>query len=181
MTVESGNFTKFMDRHEIDAAVLSLANQLNRDYGKNADGQVVLVGVLKGAVLFVADLIRQLKFNPSVDFVRMQRQGPRDKTPGTVSMIKDLSLDILGKHVLIVEEIVDSGRCLKHLYERIRSAQPASVEVVSLLDKQDRRIVDVPVKYVGRKVSSEFFVGYGLDLEEKSRNLPHIFFLKYPN
>lgn len=179
MSVEAGNFTKFMDRHEIDAAVLSLANQLNRDFGES--DQVVLVGVLKGAVLFVADLIRQLKFNPAVDFVRMSRQGPRDKSPGTVTMTKDIGLDIRGKHVLIVEEIVDSGRCLKHLYDRIRSAQPASVAVVSLLDKQDRRIVDVPVKYVGRKVSSEFFVGYGLDLEEKSRNLPHIFFLKYPN
>lgn len=178
MSVESGNFTKFMDRHEIDAAVLSLANQLNRDY---KDEPVVLIGVLKGAVLFVADLIRQLKFNPSVDFVRMQRQGPRDNSPGTVTMIKDISIDIRDKHVLIVEEIVDSGRCLKHLFDRIKSAQPKSVEVVSLLDKQDRRVVDVPVKYIGRKVSSEFFVGYGLDLEEKSRNLPHIFFLKYPN
>lgn len=176
--MEGANFTKYMDRHEIDAATLSLANQLNNDYSGK---EVVLVGVLKGAVLFTADLIRQLKFNPAVDFVRMQRKGPRDSSPGTVTMLKDLSIDVQGKHVLICHEVVDSGRCLRHLLERIRAANPLSVEIVTLLDKRDRRIVQIPVKYVGRRVSNEFFVGYGLDLEEHNRNLPHIFFLKYPN
>lgn len=98
-----------------------------------------------------------------------------------MTIIKDISADIRGKHVLIVEEIIDSGRTLRFLFERLKSSGPKSVEIVTLLDKESKRVVDVPVKYVGRKIDDQFLIGYGLDLEEKCRNLPDIYYLKYPN
>jgi hypoxanthine phosphoribosyltransferase len=172
------NFTKYLNRHEIDAAVQSIANRLNADY----DGkQVVLVGVLKGAIVFIADLARHLKFECEVEFVRLSSYGKQRTSTGTVTILKDIQADIRGKHVLIIEEIIDSGRTLKFLYDRLRSSGPASVEIVTLLDKASKRIVDVPVKYVGRPIDDQFLIGYGLDLEERCRNLPDIYYLKYPN
>lgn len=172
------NFTKYLNRHEIDAAVQSLANRINADYeGK----QLVLVGVLKGAIVFMADLIRHLKVETEVEFVRLSSYGKARTSSGTVTILKDINTDIRGKHVLIVEEIIDSGRTLKFLYERLKSSGPVSVEIVTLLDKAAKRIVDVPVKYVGRPIDDQFLIGYGLDLEEKCRNLPDIYYLKYPN
>ena len=172
------NFTKYLNRHEIEAAVLALANRINADYeGK----QLVLIPVLKGAIVFAADLIRQLNGDVQIDFVRLSSYGKARQSSGTVSLLKDIQLDIRGKHVLIVEEIIDSGRSLKFLYERLKTAGPASVEIVTLLDKSSKRVVDVPVKYVGRKIDDQFLVGYGLDLEEKCRNLRDVYYLKYPN
>jgi hypoxanthine phosphoribosyltransferase len=184
--IDEKTFTKYLNRNEIESIVTSLANRLNNDYeGK----QLVLVAVLKGACVFIADLCRQLKMDVEVDFVRMTSLGSGpNATPGgapapsgTVSIVKDIQTDIRGKHVLIVEEIIDSGRKLKFLYDRLWSSQPASVEVITLLDKKGKRIVDVPVKYTGRAIEDQFLVGYGLDLEEKCRNLGEIYFLKYPN
>ncbi len=179
MTIlDNRNFTKYLNRHEIEAAVQSLANRLNADYeGK----KVVLVPVLKGAILFVADLMRLLKFEVEIDFVRLSSYGKARTSSGTVTLLKDIQLDIRGKHVLIIEEIIDSGRSLKFLYERLLKADPASVEVVTLLDKKAKRIADVPVKYIGRPIDDQFLVGYGLDLEEKCRNMRDIYYLKYPN
>jgi hypoxanthine phosphoribosyltransferase len=176
--MDDKNFTKYLTRHEIDAALQELAAKLNQDY----DGkQVVLVGVLKGAILVMADLIRHLKMDTEVEFVRLSSYGKARTSSGTVTIVKDISADIRGKHVLIVEEIIDSGRTLKFLYERLKASGPASVEIVTLLDKASKRVVDVPVKYVGRTVEDQFLVGYGLDLEEHCRNLPDIYYLKYPN
>lgn len=176
--LDDKNFTKFLNETDIESIVISMANQINRDY----DGkQVVLVGVLKGCCVFMADLCRQLKLDVEVDFVRMVSQGRTLTDPGTVSIVKDITTDIRDKHVLIVEEIIDSGRALKFLYDRLRASQPASVEVLTFLDKRGKRMVDVPVKYSGRLIEDQFLVGYGLDLEEKCRNLPEIYFLKYPN
>ncbi len=176
--LDEKNFTKYLNRHEIEAAVQSLANRLNADYeGK----QVVLVTVLKGAIVFIADLMRHLKFDAEVEFVRLSSYGKARASSGTVTILKDIQADIRGKHVLVVEEIIDSGRTLKFLFERLKSSGPASVEIVTLLDKAAKRIVDVPVKYIGRKIDDQFLVGYGLDLEEHCRNLPDIYYLKYPN
>ena len=172
------NFTKYLNRHEIDAAVQSLANRINADYeGK----QVLLVGVLKGAVVFMADLVRHLKVDHEVEFVRLSSYGKARTSSGTVTILKDIQTDARDKHVLIIEEIIDSGRTLKFLYDRIKSAGPASVEIVTLLDKAAKRIVEVNVKYVGRPIDDQFLIGYGLDLEEHCRNLPDIYYLKYPN
>ncbi|MGK5084235.1 hypoxanthine phosphoribosyltransferase [Bdellovibrionota bacterium FG-1] len=176
--IDDKNFTKYLNRHEIDAAVQSIAQRVNEDY---AGKQVVLVGVLKGAFVFMADLARQLKVDPEIEFVRLSSYGKARTSTGTVTILKDISADIRGKHVLIVEEIIDSGRTLKFLYERIKASGPASVEIATLLDKASKRVVDVPVKYVGRAIDDQFLVGYGLDLEEYCRNLPDIYYLKYPN
>ena len=178
MSLDDKNFTKYLNRHEIDAAVQSLANRINADYeGK----PLVLVGVLKGAFVFMADLVRHLKVEAEVEFVRLSSYGKARTSSGTVTILKDIQADIRGKHVLIVEEIIDSGRTLKFLYERLKASGPASVEIVTLLDKSSKRIVEVPVKYVGRPIDDQFLVGYGLDLEEYCRNLPDIYYLKYPN
>ncbi|MBI2712460.1 MAG: hypoxanthine phosphoribosyltransferase [Bdellovibrio sp.] len=176
--LDEKNFTKYLNRYEIDAAVQSLANRINADYqGKD----VILVGILKGAILFISDLIRHLKVDAEVEFVRLSSYGKARTSSGTVTIIKDIQADIRDKHVLIVEEIIDSGRTLKFLFERLKSAGPASVEIVTLLDKVAKRVVDVPVKYVGKTIDDQFLVGYGLDLEEHCRNLPDIYYLRYPN
>ncbi len=176
--IDERNFTKYLNRHEIDAAVQNLANRINADYENK---QLVLVCVLKGVVLFAADFVRHLKPDFEIEFVRLSSYGKARTSTGTVTILKDIQADIRGKHVLIVEEIIDSGRTLKFLYDRLKSAGPESVEIVTLLDKHSKRLVDVPVKYVGRKVDDQFLIGYGLDLEEKCRNLPDIYYLKYPN
>ncbi|MFN7684548.1 MAG: hypoxanthine phosphoribosyltransferase [Oligoflexia bacterium] len=176
--VDERNFTQYLSRHEIEAAVQQVADRINQDY---AGQQVVLVGVLKGAFVFMADLVRHLTIDFDVEFVRLSSYGKARESSGTVTIIKDISADIRGKHVLIVEEIIDSGRTLKFLFERLKSSGPKSVEIVTLLDKESKRVVDVSVKYVGRKIDDQFLIGYGLDLEEKCRNLPDIYYLKYPN
>lgn len=176
--IDEKNFTKYLNRHEIEASIQSIAHRINTDYeGK----EVVLVAVLKGAILFLADLVRFLKVNHEVEFVRLSSYGKARASSGTVTILKDIQADIRNKHVLIIEEIIDSGRTLKFLYERLKAAGPASVEIVTLLDKSAKRVVDVSVKYVGRTIDDQFLVGYGLDLEEKARNLPDIYYLKYPN
>lgn len=176
--IDERNFTKYLNKHEIEAAVQSIANRINTDYeGK----QVVLVGVLKGAIIFMADLIRYLKIDVEVEFVRLSSYGKARASSGTVTILKDIQADIRNKHVLIIEEIIDSGRTLKFLFERLKSSGPASVEIVTLLDKASKRVVEVPVKYVGRNIDDQFLIGYGLDLEERCRNLPEVYYLKYPN
>ncbi len=178
MILDEKNFTKYLNRHEIDAAVQALAQKINQDYeGKS----VVLVAVLKGAIVFAADLIRHLKIENEIEFVRLSSYGKARTSSGTVTLLQDISSDIRGKHILILEEIIDSGRTLQFLYDRLKASGPASVEIVTLLDKASKRVVNVPVKYVGRPIDDQFLVGYGLDLEEKARNLPDIYYLKYPN
>ena len=178
MILDEKNFTKYLSRHEIEAATQALAHQINQDY---KDQEVVLVGVLKGAILFMADLIRHLKVPTEVEFVRLSSYGKARTSSGTVTILKDIQADIRDKHVLIIEEIIDSGRTLKFLYDRLKSAGPRSVEIVTLLDKSSKRVVDVPVKYIGKTIDDQFLVGYGLDLEERCRNLSDIYYLKYPN
>jgi hypoxanthine phosphoribosyltransferase len=176
--IDDKNFTKYLSRHEIDVAVQEIAARINKDYeGK----QVVLVGVLKGAIIFMADLVRHLSVDTEVEFVRLSSYGKARSSSGTVTILKDIQADIRDKHVLIIEEIIDSGRTLKFLFERLKQSGPASVEIVTLLDKAAKRVVDVPVKYVGRSIDDQFLVGYGLDLEEHCRNLPDVYYLKYPN
>jgi hypoxanthine phosphoribosyltransferase len=176
--LDTKHFTKYLTQNDIDVSVQSLAQKINQDY----QGQdVVLVGVLKGAILFMADLARALKMNTEIEFVRLSSYGKARTSSGTVTIIKDIQADIRNKHVLIVEEIIDSGRTLKFLYDRLKQSSPASVEIVTLLDKASKRVVDVPVKYIGRTIDDQFLVGYGLDLEERCRNLPDIYYLKYPN
>ena len=178
MNPENSLFTKCISAAEIQSTVDELAQKIRKDYeGKT----ILMVGVLKGAFVFMSDLMRALKMDVEIDFVRLSSYRNEKTSTGTVTLLKDISRDIHGKHVLIVEEIIDSGRSLRFLYDRLIQSKPASLEIVTLLDKSSKRVVDVPVKYVGLKVEDQFLIGYGLDLEEHERNLPDIYKLTYPN
>ena len=176
--VGTAKFNTYLTETDIALLVETVASQIRKDY----DGKtVILIGVLKGAAIFFADLMRALKLDIEIDFVRLSSYGNEKQSSGTVTLLKDISRDIHGKHVLIVEEIIDSGRSLRFLYDRLIQSEPASLEIVTLLDKTSKRVVEVPVKYVGRVVEDHFLIGYGLDLEERARNLPEILSLTYPN
>ncbi len=175
---DNTKFTQYLSAKEIDDTVQQLAERIRTDY---AGKTILMIGVLKGAFVFMSDLIRELRMDVEIDFVRLSSYGKGQTSTGTVTLLKDISRDISGQHVIIVEEIIDSGRSLRFLYDRLIQSKPASLEIVTLLDKSSKRVVEVPVKYVGRQVEDYFLVGYGLDLEERQRNLPDIYRLAYPN
>jgi hypoxanthine phosphoribosyltransferase len=179
MQFDERQFRPYLSSAEIDETLDILAAQINKDYGIN--DKVVLVGVLKGAFVVLADLIRRLHSDVDVEFIRLANYGKSLTSSGTPAFLKDVTTDLRDRHVIIVEEIIDSGRTLKFLYERLRSARPASVRIATLLDKKSKRVADVQADYVGRVVDDQFLIGYGLDLEEKCRNLPDIYALRYPN
>ncbi len=179
MFVDERQFRSFLSPGEVRETILSIAEQINKDYEMN--DKIVLVGVLKGAFMVMADLVRELHSDVRVDFVRTKNYGKSLSTVGTVTLLQDISMDIRDKHIIIVEEIIDSGRALKFLYDRLQAAGPLSLRIATLLDKRSRRLVDVHVDYVGKIVDEQFLIGYGLDLEETYRNLPGIHALRYPN
>ncbi len=179
MQFDDRQFRKFLSEQEISDLLDDLAVKINEDYGIN--DKILLVGVLKGAFLVMADLLRRLHSDVDIEFVRTLTHGKTINSPGTVTMLKDIATDVRGRHVIIVEEIIDSGRTLKFLYDRLKSANPLSIKIATLLDKQSKRVVKVEADYVGKVVDDQFLIGYGLDLEEKCRNLPEIHALKYPN
>jgi hypoxanthine phosphoribosyltransferase len=157
-----------------------LAKQVSADHA-DVDGGLLLVCVLKGAVMFMADFARALgRFGPSIEmeFMAVSSYGQGTTSSGVVRILKDLDRDIAGRHVVIVEDIVDSGLTLSWLMKYLQSRQPASVEVVALLRKPDAVKVTVPVKYVGFDIPNEFVVGYGLDFSERYRELPYVGVLK---
>lgn len=168
-----------LSREEIDDIVQDLAAKIDRDYeGKD----VLLVGVLKGALMIMADLSRAMKSQVTVDFMAVSSYGSGTKSSGVVRILKDLEEDLMDRHVLIVEDIVDSGLTLSWLKTNLKSRGPASVEIVTLLRKPDALAVDIDVKYIGRDIPNEFVVGYGLDFNQKYRNLdvlgtlaPHVY------
>jgi hypoxanthine phosphoribosyltransferase len=160
---------------DIAARLDEMAEEIDRDYeGK----EVLLVGVLKGAVFLMADLARRLTVPTSMDFMACSSYGSSTTSSGTVRILKDLDADIDGKHVLLVEDIIDSGLTLDYLMRNLRSRHPASVEVAALLTKPSRREVDLPVRYIGFEVPDVFVVGYGLDFAERYRGLRSIVALK---
>jgi hypoxanthine phosphoribosyltransferase len=151
--------------------VRELAEEISRDY---ADKNVLLIGVLKGAVFFLADLMRQLDVDCEVDFMAVSSYGSSTDSSGVVRILKDLDEPIEGRHVLIVEDIVDSGLTLSYLFRMLGGRSPASLEVCALLTKPDRREVDMPIRYVGFEIPNRFAIGYGLDHAERYRNLPYV-------
>jgi len=157
-----------LSREEIDEIVQNLAAKIDRDY---AGKEVLLVGVLKGALMIMADLSRAMKTHVTVDFMAVSSYGSGTKSSGVVRIIKDLEEDLMNRHVLIVEDIVDSGLTLSWLKTNLESRGPASVEIVTLLRKPEALAVDIDVKYIGRDIPNEFVVGYGLDFDQKYRNL----------
>lgn len=179
MQFDERQFRQFLSKDEISDLMDELAAKINADYGMN--DKILLVGVLKGAFVVMADLIRRLHSDVEVDFVRAATYGKNANSPGTVTLLKDISVDVRERHVIVVEEIIDSGRTLKFLYERLESAKPLSLKIATLLDKRSKRVADINADYVGKVVDDQFLIGYGLDLEERCRNLPEIHVLKYPN
>ena len=148
-----------------------LAEAISQDY---RDRKPVLVCVLKGAVVFVADLVRRLEFDLEMDFMAVSSYGSSTDSSGVVRIVKDLDMDIKGRHVLIVEDIIDSGLTLKYLVKNLSSRGPASLEICTLLNKPGRRKAALPCRYTGFEIENLFVVGYGLDCAEKGRNLPFI-------
>jgi hypoxanthine phosphoribosyltransferase len=167
-----------LSREQIAFLVKDLADQISRDY---AERELVLVCILKGAFMFLADLIRHLRVPAQVDFVRLASYGSGTKTSGRVEITKDIEISIEGKDVLIVEDIIDSGRSVQFLKERLALSSPRSVKVVALLDKKARREVPMEVDYIGREVDNLFVVGYGIDFNESYRNLPEIYYVTPEN
>ena len=158
-------------QEEIEAKVIELANQIEKDY-KGQD--LLLVGILKGASVFVADLMRKIDLNVNIDFMSVSSYGSGTVSSGTVKILKDLDVDIKDKNVLIVEDIIDSGITLRNLYDTLMTREPRSLKLCTLLNKPARKKVDVDVDYVGFVIEDKFIVGYGIDYDEKYRNLPYI-------
>ncbi len=160
-----------LTEEQLHARLDELAAQVDADY---ADADLLLVGVLKGAVMVMADLARRLHIPVQMDWMAVSSYGSGTKSSGVVRILKDLDADLDGRHVLIVEDIIDSGLTLSWLLSNLRSRGPASVEIATMLRKPDALKVDVPVRYVGFDIPTEFVVGYGLDYAEKYRNLPFV-------
>lgn len=162
-----------IDADDLQARISALGAEISRDYQGKKD--VLLVGILKGCMLFMTDLMRSLTIPNAIDFMDVASYGAGVReTSGDVRILMDLHTSITGRDVLIVEDIVDSGRTLHKVVNQLRARQPASLEIVTLLDKEVRREVDVRLKYTGFVIPDEFVFGYGLDIDEYYRNLPFI-------
>jgi hypoxanthine phosphoribosyltransferase len=164
---------------QIGEKTAELAEQIGKDYADlcgpgGRDTDLLLVGVLKGAVMFMTDFARAMPLPVQLEFMAVSSYGSSTSSSGVVRILKDLDRDIAGRHVLIVEDIIDSGLTLSWLLKNLESRQPTSLEVVTLLRKPDAVKVEVPVKYVGFDIPNEFVVGYGLDYGERYRDLPYI-------
>ena len=161
----------FFSAEEIDKRLEEMAGEINRDY---AGKELMLISVLRGSFVFMADLTRKITLPCTVDFLAVSSYGKGTTSSGQVQITKDLSDDIEGKDILVVEDILDSGNTLSYLMKLLRARHPASIRLCTLLDKPERRVVPVEVDYVGFTIPDEFVVGYGLDYAEKYRNLPYI-------
>ena len=160
-----------IDEDKLRRRIEELGEEISADYqGRD----LLLVGVLKGAVFFMADLMRQLSLACEIDFMAISSYGAATDSSGVVRILKDLDINIEGRHVLILEDIIDSGLTLSYLLRNLGAREPASLEVCALLVKHGRREVDVPVKYVGFEIPNRYVIGYGLDFAERYRNLPHV-------
>lgn len=164
-----------LDENQLKERVRQLGQQITEDYKGES---ILVVGILKGAMIFLADLVRNIDVPTAFDFMAVSSYGAGTVSSGVVRIMKDLDKSIEGKHVIIVEDIVDTGLTLQYLVENIKSRGPASLKICTLLDKPDRRKVEVPISYKGFSIPDEFVVGYGLDYNERYRNLPYIAVLK---
>ena len=165
---------EIISERRLKERVRVLAEEINRDFNGQ---ELVVIGILKGAFIFLADLVRCLTVPVQVDFVRLASYGNSMESSGKIAFSKDIELDVSNRHVLVVEDIVDTGYTLKYLKDVLSLKGPKSVKVCCLIDKKERRRVDVDVDYVGFEVPRGFLVGYGLDYNEHYRNLPGIFLL----
>ena len=156
---------------KVDERIAQLGEQISQDY---AGREVHLIGILKGSIFFICELAKRITVPVTMDFMSVSSYGAGTKSSGVVKLIKDLDEPINGKDVLIVEDIIDSGRTLSYLLKNLSSRQPASIRLCTMLDKPERREVDVEVDYQGFRIPDEFVIGYGLDYDQRYRNLPYI-------
>ena len=169
--VEQGIAEVLVEEDALRERVAELGAEISVDY---AGRDLLLVGVLKGAVFFMADLMRSIEVHCEVDFMAISSYGASTDSSGVVRILKDLDTAIEGRHVLVVEDIIDSGLTLSYLMRNLRARKPATLEVCALLTKPDRREIDVPVRYIGFEIPNRFVVGYGLDFAERYRNLRYV-------
>jgi hypoxanthine phosphoribosyltransferase len=160
-----------VEADDLQARVRELGAEISRDYeGRD----LIMIGILKGAVLFMADLMRELEVPCEIDFMAVSSYGSATDSSGVVRILKDLDASIEGRDVLLVEDIVDSGLTLHYLLKSLGARDPRSLEVCALLTKPERRRVDLPIKYVGFEIPNRFAIGYGLDHGQRYRNLPYV-------
>jgi hypoxanthine phosphoribosyltransferase len=169
--LEQGVSEVLIDEETLRGRIAELGEEISRDY---AGRDLLLVGVLKGAVFFMADLMRHLTVPCEIDFMAISSYGAATDSSGVVRILKDLDINIEGRNVLIVEDIIDSGLTLAYLMRNLESREPASLEVCCLLTKPERREIDVNVRYTGFEIPNKFVIGYGLDFAERYRNLPYV-------
>jgi hypoxanthine phosphoribosyltransferase len=160
-----------VSHEDLTRRIAGLGKEISADYG---DRDLLMIGVLKGAVLFIADLMRHLTVPCEIDFMAISSYGSEIDSSGVVRILKDLDAPIEGRDVLIVEDIIDSGLTLQYLLRNLRARNPRSLEVCALLTKPERRRVDLPIRYVGFEIPNRFAIGYGLDHAQKYRNLDHV-------
>ena len=160
-----------ISREKVEERIKELAKEIEKDY---AGKELVCVGLLKGSVMFMADLIKAVDLDLRIDFMKVSSYGSRTNSTGVVKILKDVDVDLAGKDVLIVEDIIDTGLTILNVKDFLSKKNPKSVKVCTLLDKPSRRVVEVKGEYVGFEIPDEFVVGYGLDLDEKYRNLPFV-------
>jgi len=163
-----------ISREEIESIVKRLADQISKDY---AGKELILICILKGAFMFLSDLIRHLRIPVKIDFVRLSSYGSKMRSSGQVEITKDIEVSIEGKEVLIIDDIIHSGHNLKFLKDRLSLSRPNSVKVCALLDKKARREVPIEADYLGKAIEDVFVVGYGIDVEESYRHLPEIYYV----
>jgi len=156
---------------DLERRVVDLAREIDRDY---AGRDLIMIGVLKGAVIFMADLMRELETPCEVDFMAVSSYGSATDSSGVVRILKDLDASIADRDVLLVEDIVDSGLTLHYLLKNLRAREPRSLEVCALLTKPERRRIDLPIRYVGFEIPNRFAIGYGLDHAQRYRNLRYV-------
>ncbi|MCD8249002.1 MAG: hypoxanthine phosphoribosyltransferase [Lachnospiraceae bacterium] len=169
--MEKHHVETMLSEQEINARIQELGSEISRDY---AGKSINLICILKGSVYFTCELAKRITIPVTMDFMQCSSYGAATKSSGVVKLDKDLDEPITDRHVLIIEDIIDSGRTLNHLKKLLSQRSPASLKICTLLDKPDRRVVDVDVEYVGFQIEDKFVVGYGLDYDQHYRNLPYI-------
>ena len=160
-----------LSEEEVDARIRQLGEQISKDY---AGKDIYLICILKGASFFACELAKRITVPVFLDFMSVSSYGKSSESSGVVKIVKDLDEPLQGKHVLLVEDIVDTGHTLSYLLEMLKGREPASLKLCTLLDKPERRVVDVKVDYTGFEIPDKFVVGYGLDYDQRYRNLPYI-------
>src|SRR5690606_12873239 len=175
----SEQFVKYVDEKEIETIVDSLAHTLNEKYKGQ---ELVLIGMLKGSMIFMSDLIRKLtNVKVYVDFIRVSSEVRSKESEGSIVINKDISTNILDRNILIVQEIIDTGRALHFVKKRLELSHPRNIEIITLFDKPYKRAVPIKANYVGKQIEDQFIVGHGLVLDQYGRNFCDVHYLKYPN